>query len=151
MKSLKFQWVQSFDLVGLQQNFPIALWRKTSIYFLPFYLELADPVWLSLPSPGFQVTLWCNLEIKGNYLWFLTCPCSLGTILNFWLFLYKCHCLSWSSALQNSLIVTWKAAAMGCICFLTCQHLLGETLGAKTALQFNCVLCTIELVMLPHP
>lgn len=90
--------------------------------------ELVDPVRLSLPSSNFQITLWCNLEVEDNCLWFLTCPCSLGTILNFWVFLYEYHWQSWSSALQNSLIVISQAAVVGCFLHLclTCQHLLDQ-------------------------
>lgn len=115
--------------------------------------ELVDPVRLSLPSPNFQITLWCILEIEDNCLWFLTCPCSLGTILNFWVFLYEYHWQSWSSALQNSLIVTSQAAVVGCFS-ASVSHVPASTWstwGAKIVFQFECALCTTELATLPHP
>lgn len=103
---------------GLAAGLPNCSVKEDQYLFSPLVAgkELADPVQLSLPSSNFQITLWCDMEIKD--LWFLTCPCRLGTILNFWVFLYECHCQSWSSTLQNSLIVTWQATVMGCFLHL---------------------------------
>jgi len=90
--------------------------------------ELVDPVWLSLPSLNFQTTLWCNLEIRDNCLWLLTCPCKprnhfklLG--ISLWMSVAELV----FSAVQH-LDSHLQASAVGCFLhlFLTCQHLLDK-------------------------